>query len=79
MRKHLANPDSGRLNALTLLDARKFTPVETAQRLGVTEATLANCGFRRRRALIPKGTRTAFRAEGEQFSERSDAGFSILQ
>src|SRR5258708_31558235 len=25
------------------------------------------CGFRRRRTLIPKGTRTAFRAEGEQF------------
>jgi hypothetical protein len=23
-------------------------------------------GFRRRRTLIPKGTRTAFRAEGEQ-------------
>src|SRR5882757_7215855 len=38
-----------------------------------------NCGFRRRRTLIPKGTRTAFRAEGEQFSERSDAGISIVQ
>ena len=31
------------------------------------------------RTLIPKGTRTAFRAEGEQFSERSDAGISIVQ
>ena len=38
-----------------------------------------DCGFRRRRTLIPKGTRTAFRAEGEQFSERSDAGSSIVQ
>jgi hypothetical protein len=37
------------------------------------------CGFRRRRTLIPKGTRTAFRAEGEQFSERSDAGILIVQ
>ena len=37
------------------------------------------CGFRRRRTLIPTGTRTAFRAEGEQFSERSDAGISIVQ
>jgi hypothetical protein len=37
------------------------------------------CGFRRRRTLIPEGTRTAFRAEGEQFSERSDAGTSIVQ
>jgi hypothetical protein len=37
------------------------------------------CGFRRRRTLIPKGTRTAFRAEGEQWSERSDAGISIVQ
>ena len=37
------------------------------------------CGFRRRRTLIPKGTRTAFRAEGEQYSERSDAGTSIVQ
>ncbi len=37
------------------------------------------CGFRRRRTLIPEGTRTAFRAEGEQFSERSDAGISIVQ
>jgi hypothetical protein len=36
-------------------------------------------GFRRRRTLIPEGTRTAFRAEGEQFSERSDAGISIVQ
>jgi hypothetical protein len=36
-------------------------------------------GFRRRRTLIPEGTRTAFRAEGEQFSERSDAGSSIVQ
>jgi RNA polymerase sigma factor (sigma-70 family) len=35
--------------------------------------------FRRRRTLIPKGRRTAFRAEGEQFSERSDAGNSIVQ
>jgi hypothetical protein len=35
--------------------------------------------FRRRRTLIPKGTRTAFRAEGEQFSERSDAGISIVE
>ncbi|MBK5292465.1 MAG: hypothetical protein JJE04_12420, partial [Acidobacteriia bacterium] len=35
-------------------------------------------GFRRRRTLIPEGTRTAFRAEGEQFSERSDAGTSIV-
>src|ERR1044071_4895465 len=38
-----------------------------------------HCGFRRRRTLIPKGTRTAFRAEGEQYSERSDAGISIVQ
>ena len=29
-------------------------------------------GFRRRRTLIPEGTRTAFRAEDEQFSERGD-------
>jgi hypothetical protein len=29
--------------------------------------------------LIPKGTRTAFRAEGERFSERSDAGTSVVQ
>jgi hypothetical protein len=36
------------------------------------------CGFRRRRTLIPEGTRTAFRAEGERFSERSDAGTSIV-
>jgi hypothetical protein len=36
-------------------------------------------GFRRRRTLIPGETRTAFRAEGEQFSERSDAGSSIVQ
>jgi hypothetical protein len=36
-------------------------------------------GFRRRRTLIPKGTRTAFRAEGEQYSERSDAGISIVE
>ena len=35
-------------------------------------------GFRRRRTLIPKGTRTAFRAEDEQSSERSDAGISIV-
>src|SRR6266849_7664413 len=34
--------------------------------------------FRRRRTLIPKGTRTAFRAEGERFSERSDAGTAIV-
>jgi hypothetical protein len=36
-------------------------------------------GFRRRRTLIPEGTRTAFRAEGEQSSERSDAGTLIVQ
>jgi hypothetical protein len=36
-------------------------------------------GFRRRRTLIPEGTRTAFPAEGEQLSERSDAGISIVQ
>lgn len=42
MGKHLANSDSGHLNATTLLDARKFTPVETAHHLGVKEATLAN-------------------------------------
>jgi hypothetical protein len=43
--------------------------------------TMAICdqGFRRRRTLIPKGTRTAFRAEGERLSERSDAGISIVQ
>ena len=35
--------------------------------------------FRRRRTLIPKGTQTAFRAEGEQSSERSDAGNSIVE
>ena len=29
--------------------------------------------------MIPKGTRTAFRAEGEQSSERSDAGTSIVK
>jgi len=40
---------------------------------------IRECGFRRRRTLIPKGTRTAFRAEGEQISERSDAGNSIVQ
>ena len=39
----------------------------------------ARCEFRRRRTLIPEGTRTAFRAEGEQSSERSDAGTSIVQ
>jgi hypothetical protein len=38
-----------------------------------------DCGFRRRRTLIPEGTRTAFRAEGERFTERSDAGTSIVQ
>src|SRR5258708_19270978 len=27
----------------------------------------SSCGFRRSRTLIPKGTRTAFRAEGEKF------------
>ena len=37
------------------------------------------CGFQRRRTLIPEGTRTAFRAEGEQSSERSDAGSSIVE
>ena len=42
-------------------------------------ALVGSCGFRRRRTLIPEGTRTAFRAEGEQFSERSDAGSSIVQ
>ncbi len=36
-------------------------------------------GFRRRRTLIPEGTRTAFRAEGERLSERSDAGRSIVE
>lgn len=36
-------------------------------------------GFRRRRTLIPKGTRTDFGAEGEQYSERSDAGLSIVR
>jgi GAF domain-containing protein len=36
-------------------------------------------GFRRRRTLIPGGTRRAFRAEGERFSERSDDGFSIVR
>ena len=36
-------------------------------------------GFRRKRTLIPEGTRTAFRAEGERFSERSDAGTSIVE
>jgi hypothetical protein len=45
-------------------------------RYGEFEATW---GFRRRRTLIPEGTRTAFRAEGEQFSDRSDAGTSIVQ
>jgi hypothetical protein len=39
----------------------------------------ASCGFRRRRTLIPEGTRTAFRAEGEQCSERGDPGNSIVQ
>jgi hypothetical protein len=29
--------------------------------------------------VIPNGTRTAFRAEGERFSERSDAGNSIVR
>jgi len=38
-----------------------------------------NCGFRRRRTAIPEGTRTAIRAEGEQISERSDAGNLIVQ
>jgi hypothetical protein len=42
------------------------------------EGVAVFCGFRRRRTLIPEGTRTAFRAEGERFSERSDAGFSIV-
>jgi len=41
--------------------------------------TLDSCGFRRRRTLIPEGTRTAFRTEGEQSSERSDASISIVQ
>jgi putative ATP-dependent endonuclease of the OLD family len=40
--------------------------------------SLLRWGFRRRRTLIPGGTQTAFRAEGEQFSERSDAGSSIV-
>jgi hypothetical protein len=46
---------------------------------GVRVMVTAMWGFRRRRTLIPEGTRTAFRAEGEQFSERSDAGTSIVQ
>ena len=45
---------------------------------GPLSPLLSNWGFRRRRTLIPKGTRTAFRAEGERFSERSDAGTSIV-
>jgi len=46
--------------------------------LGTGGVDVFLCGFRRRRTLNPKGTRTAFRAEGEQFSERSDAGTSIV-
>ena len=38
-----------------------------------------NCGFRRRRTLIPKGTRTAFRAEGEQSSEQTDAAIAAAR
>jgi len=41
-------------------------------------AYVTSCGFRRRRTLIPEGTRRAFRAEDERFSERSDAGISIV-
>jgi hypothetical protein len=48
-------------------------------RAGLRSGWREHCGFRRRRTLIPEGTRTAFRAEGEQFSERSDAGTSIVQ
>ena len=49
----------------------------TGERFGIRYRTV--WGFRRRRTLIPKGTRTAFRAESELFSERSDAGTSIVQ
>ena len=45
----------------------------------ITVNPIRKCEFRRRRTLIPKGTRTALRAEGEQSSERSDAGISIVQ
>jgi hypothetical protein len=51
--------------------------IDRASSMGGESALV--CGFRRRRTLIPKGTRTAFRAEGEQCSERSDAGTSIVQ
>jgi len=58
-------------------------PTLTVSSHGYTDASSidsagADWGFRRRRILIPKAMRTAFRAEGEQFSERSDAGLSIV-
>ena len=61
---------------------RRRSRAEAEQLVGEYEASglsRVECGFRRRRTLIPEGTRTAFRAEGEQFSERSDAGSSIVQ
>jgi hypothetical protein len=57
-----------------ILGASSF-PSKLARNRGILPG---DCGFRGRRTLIPKGTRTAFRAEGEQFSERSDAGISIV-
>jgi hypothetical protein len=36
------------------------------QAIMVIERLASGWGFRRRRTLIPEGTRTAFRAEGEQ-------------
>ncbi len=67
-----------RLSELELLD-RERRATERRIRQAKFDVVKSQCGFRRRRTLIPKGTRTAFRAEGEQCSERSDAGTSIVQ
>ena len=53
-------------------DGRMSVPTTPSTQCGST-----TCGFRQRRTLILKGTRTALRAEDEQFSERSDAGTFI--
>ena len=34
-----------------------------------------SCGFRRSRTLIPEGTRTPFRAEGERFYDSANLGW----
>ncbi len=59
--------------------AGRYEELQGRLKTRIRELRQRNWGFRRRRTLIPEGTRTAFRAEGEQFSERSDAGTSIVQ